>query len=305
MFYDDDLDIRSIRLSIHEDDFDFNIVPSATGGLDDLDRMFMEEEEYATGEASPFDYDFIRSDSITDSFSYKPTRHSSGRQCNDGKAATITPTKDHSLDHSLLNDDATYIPLLPLSCNDRPSRRVSQSPEPDLAKLLVDHNNGTIQRGSWASTSTSSINDNNSVEYHEALKKLSDAMERTELSRRQIGMSLPSHQPGHNEIVRSQVFTSIQQQLHQQQRTATASASGRHDTTSPVIHRPCMSPVPSSPCMSMSTPSLPPQSPTHSASNEERAWIMADFFSGQRCTLTNELEHSRMQLKMYTSQLSR
>lgn len=112
--------------------------------------------------------------------------------------------------------------------------------------------------------------------YNEALQKLADSIKRTEQSRRQLMMHRTLiDAPAPQQRRQSQhVVDSTQQQL--QQRVAAASV---------VCTRP------------------PPVESLLELSPNDRSSIMNAFFSGSRGTLTNGLDHSRRQLKMYMDQV--
>ena len=110
------------------------------------------------------------------------------------------------------------------------------------------------------------------IEYHEALQKLAASMKRSELSRRQVMMHRQNDYQAHQ--TREHVVTTIEQQLRQQ---AGCVATEQHYNTSQ----------------------------PHTIQQDDRSCIMSAFFSGSRGTLTNGLEHSRMQLKMYSALMRR
>lgn len=257
MFEDDDqfdTEMASLDFSKLDDCFDFNLHHTTTAEFDDLDRMFLEDENTST---SQVDYDFIRIDSIKES--YIPC-HGSSRRCINGKsaAAVVTPTKDQTL---VSNEAFSSARFDPPPYKYKPGRLVSYSEisnairadsTPSSSSLSLDQLNGHANNGGMQQDTS----------YQDALKKLSDCMTRTDLSRRQISMMEQRTQT--HDQVRSKVFASIQKEI---QRSAATSTS------------------------------LPPRNV--SPISEDRSSIMADFFSGSRGTLTNELEYSRRQLKIY------
>eukprot|EP00581_Thalassiosira_minuscula_P000333 CAMPEP_0183739714 /NCGR_PEP_ID=MMETSP0737-20130205/57774_1 /TAXON_ID=385413 /ORGANISM="Thalassiosira miniscula, Strain CCMP1093" /LENGTH=287 /DNA_ID=CAMNT_0025974579 /DNA_START=100 /DNA_END=963 /DNA_ORIENTATION=+ len=112
--------------------------------------------------------------------------------------------------------------------------------------------------------------------YNEALQKLADSMKRTEQSRQQLilqraAIDAPTPSQQHS---LQQVVAPAQQQLNQ-----------------------CVRDVPVAPAHCISA------EPTSQHPINDRSSIMAAFFSGSRGTLTNGLENSRRQLKMYMDQM--
>ena len=273
LFEDDgqfDTEMASLDFSKLDDCFDFNLHHTTTAEFDDLDRMFLEDDNTST---SLVDYDFIRFDSPIKE-SYNPC-HGSSRRCINSKsmaavvtptngksmAAVVTPTKDQTLVSNEAFSSAHFDPL-PY----KHGRRVSYSEisnairadsTPSSSSHSLDQLNGHVDNGGMQQDTS----------YQDALKKLSDCMTRTDLSRRQISM-MKQRTPETQDHVRSQVFASIQQEI---QRSAVGDAT--------------------------STSLAPPRNV--SPISEDRTSIMADFFSGSRGTLTNELEYSRRQLKIY------
>lgn len=162
----------------------------------------------------------------------------------------------------------TSISPTPSMSNPRLQRRVTldSAMAPSLSQLIGRNSgSGVHQEGSAKN-----------LQYHEAIQKLAQSMKRTELSRRQLMMlrtpSGAQASPQHHQP-QQMVVTSAQQQL--QQRVAGAS---------PFVKT-----------RSLSDEAL--------SSIDGRSSIVADFFSGSRGTLTNGLEHSRRQLKMYVDQV--
>ena len=259
---------NDVPMSLSSDDacFDFDLDNT------DLDRMF--EDEAAATE----DYDFIRLDTIHQS-AYSNNNLQVYNPCHGtsklGSIATVSPTNSSQT----LSDAAftsTYFTPPPYTGNGnigQHQRRVSCSP--------IETDTFSQFNGNDVSSSSSL---ENTVEYLEALKKLSECMKRTELSRRQVMMQRTQEKEGFgNPDVRTQVFSSIQQQLADAHRSKMAT-----------------SPIGLPPVDSMPSTVSPPVSPTNMTSSDlDKATIMVDFFSGTRDTLTNELEHSRQQLRKF------
>lgn len=173
----------------------------------------------------------------------------------------------------------------------KPHRRVTVDCAPSLSQLFGSHHQdyddnrhsshaGILQELPAASVvshpTTPSTPTEKTLEYQEGLQKLAASMKRSELSRRQVMMHRQHDHQAHQ--TREHVVTSIQQQLRQQQADCCV-ATDHHSNTFPLL------------------PTVQQQ--------DDRSSIMSDFFSGSRGTLTNGLEHSRMQLKMYSTLMRR
>jgi len=263
---------NDVPMTLSSDDacFDFDIDNT------DLDRMF--EDEAAATE----DYDFIRLDTIHQS-AYSNNNLQVYNPCHGtsklGSIATVSPTNSSQTLSDAAFTSAYFTPPLYTDNGNigQHQRRVSCSP----------NETDTFSQFNSNDVSSSSSSLENTAEYLEALKKLSECMKRTELSRRQVMMQRTQEKEDFgNPDVRTQVFSSIQQQLQQLDRSKMA-----------------MSPIGLPPVESMPSTVSPPVSPTNVTSSDlDKATIMADFFSGTRDTLTNELEHSRQQLKKFVGQ---
>ena len=257
---------NDVPMSLSSDDacFDFDLDNT------DLDRMF--EDEAAATE----DYDFIRLDTIHQS-AYSNNNLQVYNPCHGtsklGSIATVSPTNSSQTLSDAAFTSAYFTPPYTDNGNfGQHQRRVSCSP------------NETDTFSQFKGNDVSSSSLENTAEYLEALKKLSECMKRTELSRRQVMMQRTQEKEGFgNPDVRTQVFSSIQQQLADAHRSKMAT-----------------SPIGLPPVDSMPSTVSPPVSPTNMTSSDlDKATIMVDFFSGTRDTLTNELEHSRQQLRKF------
>jgi len=130
-----------------------------------------------------------------------------------------------------------------------------------------------------------------SVRYHKALHNLAESMKRTELSRRQLIMQR----------------TKLLGHPQQEQRTLQQMFSAPRERSTPTVFARSAATAITSSCY---PPHLPLQHQPHlpsQPSDVEGVDVdrMAAFLSGSRRTLTNNLERSRMQLRMYANHVSK
>ena len=142
----------------------------------------------------------------------------------------------------------------------------------DLRKLAPPPTRNTI-----TTTTTSS---ECQTQFTEALRNLGASMKRSELSRRQINIQ----ESVMTKVIRDNVMLNIEQQVQQ--------ATKWGVTISP-------SSSSSSSAATTTTTSAPCRHVTHPTTGEDITYRMEQFFNGSRGTLTDGLEESRKQLRMY------
>lgn len=269
------------------DDLESMLADSKTSA--DLDCMFLRDSNRMM-DSTPLEYDGMRVDSIQVQENEVQSSYKSNNNVRSSRRRKSQPTLSM---HRIQVNDVNFDPVpynhqkyqRRSSCNDTNMSMETSSYTTDASNY--SHPNSRPQRqvtlDSGVTYSPSQLDGYSSGvhqggAYHEALQKLAESMKRTERSRRQLMMQRAPigspTSPRHHQL--QHVFASPQQQW--QQRFAGASVGS-------------MSPL--------------TVESTSEHSSSDRSSITAAFFSGSRGTLTNGLERSRSQLKVYMDQVIR
>ena len=159
-------------------------------------------------------------------------------------------------------------------------RRITPPSSPVTHQLIDCHISSMTDLRKLAPPTRNNITTTTSGEcqqFTEALRNLGASMKRSELSRRQINIQ----ESVMTKVIRDNVMLNIEQQVQQATKWGvTISPSSSSSSTTITSSAPC-------------------RHVTHPTTGEDITYRMEQFFNGSRGTLTDGLEESRNQLRMY------
>ena len=182
------------------------------------------------------------------------------------------------IEHNEHNDVDEDLLLCPPFSTKR--RRITPPSSPVTHQLIDCHISSMTDLRKLAPPTRNNVTNTTSEEcqqFTEALRNLGASMKRSELSRRQINIQ----ESVMTKVIRDNVMLNIEQQVQQ--------ATKWGVTISPS----------SSSSSAATTSSAPCRHVTHPTTGEDITYRMEQFFNGSRGTLTDGLEESRKQLRMY------
>ena len=192
------------------------------------------------------------------------------------------------IEHNEHNNDVDQDLLLCPKPFSTKRRRITPPSSPVTHQLIDCHISSMTDLRKLAPPTRNNITTTTSGEcqcqqqFTEALRNLGASMKRSELSRRQINIQ----ESVLTRVIRDNVMLNIEQQVQQAMKWG-------------VTISPSSSSSSSSSTTTTTTSSAPCRHVTHPTTGEDITYRMEQFFNGSRGTLTDGLEESRKQLRMY------
>ena len=240
--------------------------------------------------------------SATTSTSHAAARPLKKRKTRTNSRRRVSTSSDHmescffsrawlgKIEHNEHNDVDEDLLLCPPFSTKR--RRITPPSSPVTHQLIDCHISSMTDlrklappiRNNITTSTTSSSECQCQHQFTEALRNLGASMKRSELSRRQINIQ----ESVMTKVIRDNVMLHIEQQVQQATKWGvTISPSSSSSSSS------------SSSATTTTTSSAPCRHVTHPTTGEDITYRMEQFFNGSRGTLTDGLEESRKQLRMY------